>query len=349
MIVKCPQCATGYSIPENLVADKPKKMRCSRCKNVFTLMRRHESAPSGYEEFTGQQNLPQEFAFLKAKAPEEAQPAEPQPVPQPEAGPVAAAVELPETGESGAPVPEAAAAPQDPAEQQAPAIPVSSAYYAGRRAPAPAPAHEAWEEEVPLELSGYSIPTETKSRGAQAFGKFVFVILIILGGLFVFVLYRNDWSLSGEDLDAQISGAFSGEKREKISEEAHNLDVVVSARNLVDASGGAKYLVVTGDVFNRGFTGLSRIVLRARLSVGAQETVAEVRAPCGKTIDLETVKMTPKGAMAGHFRTREGALYNCVISAGGSTPFQLVIDDVPPEYGSTATLEVTAVSAQLAE
>ena len=76
MIVKCPQCGTGYSIPENVIGEKPKKMRCSRCKNVFTLMRRHDHAPSGYEEFTGQQHLPQEFAFLKARAPEEAPPAD---------------------------------------------------------------------------------------------------------------------------------------------------------------------------------------------------------------------------------------------------------------------------------
>ena len=146
-----------------------------------------------------------------------------------------------------------------------------------------------------------------------------------------------------------ISAAFSGEKIERISDEARNLDVVVSARNLVTASSGEKYLVVTGDVYNRGFTGAARIVLRGRLVGGAGNVMAEVRAPCGKTIDAETLKLTPKGAISGHFRSKTGELYNCVISADGSTAFQLVFDDVPPEYPSALTLEVAAVSAQVAE
>jgi hypothetical protein len=199
---------------------------------------------------------------------------------------------------------------------------------------------------MPLELSGYTIPMETQSRGAQAFGKFLFVIIVLGVVFFGFVLFRNDWSLSIADLGTQITYAFSGQKLEKIPEEARGVDVVISARKLVTASSGEKYLIVTGEVFNRGFTGLSRIVLRGRLMTGAQETTAEVRAPCGRTIDEETIKMTPKGAMGGHFRTKEGALYNCVISADGSTPFQLVFDDVPPKY---RTLEVTPVTAQVAE
>jgi predicted Zn finger-like uncharacterized protein len=349
MIVKCPQCATGYSIPENLITDKPKKMRCSRCKHVFTLMRKQDRAPSGYEEFTGQQNLPQEFAFLKAAAPEEAPPAEQQPAAQP-APDVAE-----QPAESGAPPSPAepgteAAAPQAPATAQpAPAAGVSAAYYAGRGAPAPAPRHEAWEEEMPLELSGYSIPTEQRSRGAQAFGKFV-GILILIGLLFFgFVLFRNDFSLSVSELDAQIGYAFSGEKRETISDEARSVDVVVSARTPVKAADGASYLVVTGDVFNRGFTGVSRVILRGRLVTGAQEVVAEVRAPCGKTIDEETIKMTPKDALSGHYRAKTGELYNCVISADGSTTFQMVFADVPADYEKSMRVEIAAVSAKMAE
>jgi predicted Zn finger-like uncharacterized protein len=344
MIVKCPQCSTGYSIPENLITDKPKKMRCSRCKNVFTLMRRHDKAPSGYEEFTGSQHLPQEFAFLKTAPPDESPPLAAAPATeQPATAPDTAAE--PRTDGEGPPGPEVAptsAASAPPAPSSPP--PVSAGYYTGRQGFAPAP--EAWEAEMPLELSGYTIPVETRSRGAQAFGKFIFVLIVIGVLLFGFVLFRNDWSLSLEDLGAQITYAFSGEKHEKIPEEAQSVDVVISARKLVTARSGEKYLIVTGEVFNRGFIGLSRIVLRGRLMTGAQERTAEVRAPCGKTIDEATIKMTPKGAMGGHFRTKEGALYNCVISADGSTPFQLIFDDVPPEY---RTLEVVPVTAQVAE
>jgi predicted Zn finger-like uncharacterized protein len=348
MIVKCPECATGYSIPENLVTDKPKKMRCSRCKHVFTLVRRAETAPSGYEEFTGSQHLPSEFAFLRAAPPEP--PAAPEDAP-PAAEPPAADV----TVEEGAP-PTAQDETDQPAAAPAADAPVSAAYYAGRygapRAPeaTPAPrANEAWEEEVPLELEVYSIPTEQRSRGAQAFGKLVFVLIAIALVLFGFVLIRNDFSLSLSELDAQISFAFSGGERDTTSEEARYVDAVVKARTLIDAAGGGKYLVVTGDAFNRGFTGLGRIILRGRLVTAAQETAAEVRAPCGKMIDDETIKMTPKGAMPGHYRSKNGELYNCVISANGSTAFQMVFQEVPPDWEKSLTLEIKPVAAQMAD
>jgi len=365
MIVKCPQCATGYSIPENLVTDQPKKMRCSRCKHIFTLMRRQEKAPSGYEEFTGSQQLPTEFAFLRTAAPEvdpqasaqapprDSAPAVEQP---PEEGAAAEEMEVSDEDLAGGGAEDAAQAA--PAEQpQAPpppaAPPVSAGYYAGRQGIARqevAPAPDQWEQDAPLELAGYTIPMETRSPGAQAFGKLVFVAVALLVLLLGFVLFRNGWSLSLSELDAQISYAFTGERGDSISQEARGTDVVVSARRLLAAASGEKYLVVTGDVFNRGFTGLSRIVLRGRLvSRVTQETVSEARAPCGKTIDDETIKATPKGVMAGHYRSKTGELYNCVISVDGSSAFQLVFDGVPADWEKVATMEITTVAAQIAE
>jgi len=353
MIVKCPQCATGYSIPENLITDKPKKMRCSRCHNVFTLMRRHDKAPSGYEEFTGSQHLPAEFAFLKSSQPDQSPQASAPDVEQvPSDREAPAAVQPLPGGDAANAVPEEQAAAHPSGDQPTAAPrpespPVSAGYFASRHGAARA--EETWEQEVPLELSGYTISIETHSRGAQAFGKFVFV-LIGLGVLFFgFVLFRNDFSLSLSELDSQIGYAFSGEKREVIPEEARSVDVVVAKRSLVDSASGAKYLIVSGDVFNRGFTGLSRIILRGRLVTRAQEAVAEVRTPCGKTVDDETIKLTPKGAMSGHYRTKNGELYNCVVSASGSTVFQIVFDDVPADYEKSLNVEITAVSAQMAD
>lgn len=350
MIVKCPQCATGYSIPENLITDKPKKMRCSRCKNVFTLMRRHDKAPSGYEEFTGSQHLPAEFSFLKSSQPDQSpQTSDPAVEPPPTDGETTAEAQFPAAGDAASAVPEEQAPAHPRAGQPAAAAqpPVSAGYYATRRGVAPA--QEAWEDETPLELSVYSIPTETRSRGAQAFGKFLFFVFALGVLFFVFVLVRNDFSLSLSKLDAQIGYAFSGAKPEVISEEARRIDVVVSAKTLIKAANGASYLIVTGDVFNKGFTGASRIILRGRLVTAAQETVAEVRAPCGKTVDEETIKMTHKGAMSGHYRTKTGELYNCVISVDGSSAFQIVFDDVPDDYEKSLNVEITAVTARMAE
>ncbi|MCP4679722.1 MAG: hypothetical protein GY854_30380 [Deltaproteobacteria bacterium] len=74
MFIRCPRCETGYSIPDKQLSDKPRKMRCNRCKTVFTVARRSGSPPRGYEEFTGKQSaLPSEFAFLR-QTPSEAPP-----------------------------------------------------------------------------------------------------------------------------------------------------------------------------------------------------------------------------------------------------------------------------------
>lgn len=66
MDINCPNCQTAYNVPESRIGDKPKKMRCSRCKEVFTVKRRSQQTPYGYEEFYGKRDsLPTDFAFLK--------------------------------------------------------------------------------------------------------------------------------------------------------------------------------------------------------------------------------------------------------------------------------------------
>jgi predicted Zn finger-like uncharacterized protein len=70
MKIKCPECATGYNIPDSTLGDKPRKMKCAKCKNIFAVARRSEETPQGYEEFTASGGgLPPEFAFLKASVP----------------------------------------------------------------------------------------------------------------------------------------------------------------------------------------------------------------------------------------------------------------------------------------
>ncbi|MBW2277046.1 MAG: zinc-ribbon domain-containing protein [Deltaproteobacteria bacterium] len=157
MIIKCPQCSTGYNIPEKLFTDKPRKMRCSRCQNVFTIARRQEEAPTGYEEFTGKQHLPQEFAFLE-KAESQPKPEEPvspeaaQPDERPPAGlydsvagasaeqtdtiPLEPKVVSGPTREPTAPQPEPATPPSTPEEPQQPPPPEPSAAPAQQAPPA---------------------------------------------------------------------------------------------------------------------------------------------------------------------------------------------------------------------
>ena len=39
MLVQCPECNTKYNLNENQIAPEGSKVRCVRCKNVFTAFR----------------------------------------------------------------------------------------------------------------------------------------------------------------------------------------------------------------------------------------------------------------------------------------------------------------------
>jgi predicted Zn finger-like uncharacterized protein len=376
MIIKCPKCSTGYNIPEKLIADKPRKMRCSRCQNVFAITRRAEQAPTGYEEFTGKQHLPNEFAFLKESAPQSAPP--PPPAPEPKAGlydsvageaagqvetiPLEPRVVSPPTKQpSGAPAeatpPAAAPAPaeqpaQAPVPPPAPAEPPQQPPAADPQRPsAPSGAEDiygtpsAWETEAPLELGGYAIADESPPAGSgQLVGKVMTAIIILVILLFVFVAWRNGWSISLSDLPGQFAFAFSGDSSDAVSIEARDLEVTISERNLVIADDKTAYLVVNGTIFNAASTGRSEAVLLGRLLDPTGEVRDESRGPCGKIIDDPAIKATAKGAMGGHFR-QGGSLFDCTIKPEGSTVFQLIFEEVPLDYDSKFSVEVKAVSA----
>jgi len=398
MIIKCPQCSTGYDIPEKLFADKPRKMRCSRCQHVFTITRRREEAPAGYEEFTGRQNLPEEFAFLREAPPEEQPPPASPEQPPPDLAAGAPPPEQPPDGlydaVAGAGADQTdtipleprvvsgptrdAAAPSAPAAQAAPpaapaappaasaAPPAASAAPPAAPAAPPVPAAapqpalqprpsssvsdiygstSAWEMEAPLELSGYVIQDDQGSTGSgQAVGKFMTAVVVLVVLFFVFVAWRNGWSISFSDLPAQIGFAFSGESSDAISAEARDIEVTVADRRLVIADDKASYLVVSGTVFNAAAVGRSQVVLRGRLSDPSGELRDEARGPCGKVVDDEAIKATARGAIGGHFRS-DGALVDCVIKSESDNVFQLIFENVPLDYSPDFTVEAVAVSA----
>lgn len=384
MIIKCPQCSTGYSIPEKMIGEKPRKMRCSRCKNVFTIVRRQETAPSGYEEFTGKQHLPDEFAFLReaendaspgppAPPAEAPAPAPPEPAPEPTPSQPAAArglykaivegsdrepeaiplepkvVSGPTRDPSAPPAPpvEPPQQPQPPAAEPAPQPPEQPA---PPRPSAPSAVEDiyggtasAWEMEAPLELGGYAIEEETPS-GGQSAGKFFTVLIILVVLFFTFVAYRNGWSISIPDLGDQIAFAFSGQELESLPEEVENIDTTIADRKMLMGKEDAAFLVVSGEVVNGNPMPRTNIMIRGQLIDGAGDVRSEVRAPCGKVIDDPVLEATKKGDVAGHYR-QSGSLYNCILSANGSTVFQLVFEDLPADYDSSFAVKARAIGA----
>jgi predicted Zn finger-like uncharacterized protein len=364
MIIKCPQCSTGYNVPDEAITGKPRKMRCSRCSHVFTLHRRAEVAPAGYEEFTGRQNLPVEFAFLReAQAPTETPAASPPPSPPgpsheglyqrliEQDGDACETIPLDPPMVSGPTVPEDPAVPaSEPRPAPAPAVPAPgprpvaasvSEIYGGSRS--------AWEMEAPLELGGFAIPDEIAgATGSQTAGKIVVVGLVLVVVFFLFVAFRNGWSLSLEELPDQIGFAFSGAELDSIPDAARDIELQVSERHLVPADSGGNYLVVTGTVFNSAIYSRREVIIRGRLVDSTGEIRGETRAPCGKVLGDETIRVTAPSAIEGHYR-QDGVFHNCRIKADDTGVFQLIFADVPADYGSTFSVEVKAVAAAVGD
>jgi predicted Zn finger-like uncharacterized protein len=392
MIIKCPQCSTGYSIPENMIGERPRKMRCSRCKNVFTIIRRKETAPTGYEEFTGSQQLPDEFAFLResppaAEQPQPAPPVRPQPVqPQPPVRPPApktpdglykAITDGPPMGLDTIPLePPLVSGPTrdpdaPPPDVRAPAQPVaaeppSTQPVAAEPPPAPAPpgpepsaarrsapsavgdiyggSASAWEMEAPLELAGYALGMEETASGGQFIGKLMTVIIVLIVAFFVFVAFRNGWSISIPDLRDQIAFAFSGAELEEFPDEVDDLEATIADRRIVIARDKTPYLVVTGEVVNNSPVLKANVILRGRLLDPAGDIRGEVRAPCGKVAEDSVIEALEAGSAPGLYR-QGGELYNCQLSGSGSTVFQIIFDDMPADYDGSFQVEIRPVAA----
>ena len=65
MIIKCPNCETGYNIPDEVVGDKPRRMRCTKCKTMFTVARHSAQPPLGNVEKPRDHSLPPAIPILR--------------------------------------------------------------------------------------------------------------------------------------------------------------------------------------------------------------------------------------------------------------------------------------------
>ena len=158
--------------------------------------------------------------------------------------------------------------------------------------------------------------------------------------------YRNGWSLSIPDLGDQIAFAFSGEELETLPREVENIDSTIASKKMLVGKNDAAFLVISGEVINGNPMGRANVIMRGRLIDAAGDIRSEVRSPCGKTVDNSVLEATEKGQVSGHYR-QGGAIYNCQMSANGSTVYQMIFEDVPADYDSSFTVEIQAVGATI--
>ncbi|MBN2803969.1 MAG: zinc-ribbon domain-containing protein [Deltaproteobacteria bacterium] len=362
MIIKCPQCETGYNIPDQVLTEKPRKMKCAKCQHLFTVVKRSSITPKGYTEFTGAQELPPEFAFLRANQPVES---------SPEPKKIVSIDSAEDTSVGRAPAPPQSVK-SDPANdsisQSAPVqgkseistdgnISISSndndlviggANPVGRSMPATAmfgDTTSAWEIEAPLELGSYSMTPEIHhSRAGQITGKIFFIAGLMITGLLIFTAYRNSWTFSIFDIREEIAFAFSDEPTENLPPAVENIDVSILDKKIVMSQQGDAFLVIAGEVVNNNPAVREHIIIRGKLYDADGKLRSSQRMPCGKVIDEKALKKTDKGEAAALFRDN-GVIYNCSISSDDSTLFQIIFEDVPDDYNAMFNVKVQAVAA----
>ncbi len=425
MDIKCPNCETAYQVPEIKIGNKPKKMRCSRCKEVFTVKRRAEETPFGYEEFSGRRNsLPGEFAFLKQTgehpqaggsslpAPElvtvppedtfeettrpgtapppipKSKPAASPPSPaasepqqetyedysgggsdpfaditgaqkvsdSPEAAPATApAAEIPLAAPENAMAPQPAP-PQQPSAAVSPPLAAPVAAVQAPTEPTPTQTRErgiedifggsGWETEAPLELGSYAVADVQPSQ-SQKIGKIMGIASAFIFLLFLFVMYRNGWSLSLSELPAQFAFAFSGETYEALPPEVDGLETIMEEAKLIDRGSRGMLLSVIGTVYNNSPIKRKAVILRGRLLDADDEVRLEMKLTCDKVFEESALKRLRPGGAAKLYMSRVGQFHDCIISGESSALYHLVFENVPIDYSDDKyKIKVTPISAR---
>ncbi len=375
MNIKCPNCQTAYVVPDDKVNGKPKKMRCSRCQEVFTVKRRSQKTPLGYQEFTGQQNaLPREFAFLResqlpkaayptqseSEPPQEAKVPSPPPIPSKSAFKTATSgyedftpeLDFDEKKTS----PGLAPAPQQVQKQPEQSLSNVVSQVEVETPPPRATSTRstsdntssndllggnAWETEAPLDLGNYAAPSVKSQRMGKTVALVAGAVLLFL----FFVMYRNGWNLSPGDLPAQIAFAFSAAEYEEIPQAAKDLELVIGESRLLNRPSGDTLLIVTGTVFNNSPVQRKNIVLHGKLIDTNKDIKGNINTPCNKVFEDSALQKTPIGQIPNLYR-KEGLLFNCTIRGESSALFQLVFENVPADYDQNYIIDIKPVSAE---
>ena len=204
-------------------------------------------------------------------------------------------------------------------------------------------ANSAWETEAPLELESYAIqplPSKRQLLGKLAFGIIVFSVLF-----FVFVAYRNNWSLSTSKLRSQIGIAFSGGRHENLPPEVKGLEVVVQDRRILPRNDQTPVLVVYGKVFNNSPVARTNVMLRGRLIDKKGKTRSQLRFPCNRVLTDAKIQRDKKGSITRYYKKNDSVL-NCIIGGESNREFQLLVEDLPVDFNDSYEVLVEAISAR---
>ena len=356
MIVACPNCQSKYNLPEDKIAPTGSKVRCARCKHVFTAMPPAKDFDQELADLTAAEPKPAPKPAPAAPAPEPAskklpwdddEPAAEAPASkklpwdddEPAAGP-AADDDLP-----GAKAP-AAKSPFD--DDEAPAEPASSqqkahfdddggAFITGLDAEMDKhakPAASGGEDDFLNSLGGAAeAPKKDAKPGKKKLiiiGAAVAALVLIIAALFVF----KPWT----KMNIPFLGSLSGKK-----ETAENADKVkdIALRNVrqyyIPNEKAGQIFVVEGKAVNNFTTPKERIKIEVSLFDEKGHVLVSKQLLCGNTLSQFQLQVQGEEEISSSLASEVGILTsNTYLKTGMDTPFMAVFfkpPDAVKEFG----------------
>jgi len=349
--IRCSNCNVNYRLPTNLSNDQPRKLRCAKCKTVFSTQAESIS-PNRQSEPT-----PLRESMVTASVPPPLHNMIPRLDDEDDAVTgifrISAPPPLPPLN------PQMTAAANTVLHQQAPQLTVGTNTVPHQQGPQTTVGTNAvpYQQEQQITVGTNTVPNDDTALEVTDFspqivaptfssfmGKVMFGLTLCIAISLAFVAYRNGWDLSLGQLDKQFAFAFSGQILNKGSEEVEGLEVAMQKSRVLFTEDRIPILITTGMVFNNSPFQRSHIVLRAALYDDQDNLLAEVDFPCGTSFESEILREihSADGIPANGENDQHA---NCYLDTNGSKKFKLSLP-VPHDHENLPRVEVYPYSAK---
>ena len=334
MIIECEKCGTKYNLDESLLQTAGSKVRCSRCKHVFTAY--HEPAL-----------FPDEAQTVAVSQRELEETLGPDPSSSLDEGPAGDDLEdeqidfdniFEESLEDIEKLDDDESYPDEPATAEGEvAGPDTEADHDQSEEPTP-PTEELFEDE-PLEETEM-IPNELpKKRSALSrfFLGFLILVLVILGAGAAIFLWAPQW------IPDSLSILKPVEKQKNMDVGVRRLSFKDVNGFFVDSKTEGRLFIIKGKVKNDYLDKRSFILVKGTVLDDKGQIVESKMAYAGNNFGEEEIKELPLQKITGAMKNRYGVgKKNVNVPTGTAIPFTVVFKDLPRNLGE---FTVEAVSS----
>ncbi len=183
------------------------------------------------------------------------------------------------------------------------------------------------------------IKTTRKSHNRLLIGILAVILVAIVFMLLTYVAMKNEGVLALDKLPEQVEVALAKDDASRADSHPADLAVTLDEGYKLVIKDKKPVLVVKGEVFNPGPTRRTRILLEGRIVDAGGNVRFTTRAPCGKLISNRKLKRTKRGRFSRLF-VRKKAYVDCSLDPGKKKKFQMIFDDIPPDYDEEYTVKV---------